>query len=609
MVLRIPLKQPAKRLLDFARNFKRLFVRTASAISKLALKKIKAIGASIVIIALIAFLINIYLSNSVDIRIVSVPKPLAEQGYTERSISERLRSQILTMIVDAKRPAEFPSEDTGDAIALLDQNAIHSFHSIFPSATIDYLLSVMRETLGARHSTVLISFACTAPACSLSDSLLVSASVSMPGNRSHTISLSLVDSRSYDDTTPMALLSPLESKAELALSQVATSILEIFEPLLAARLALRERDFVRADLRAMRVSNSLGATEEEIIGAGLILVASAIEQGRFDTARERIRELEETAPAALQPHIQIASALIEARKIKTADIRERFEELEDRLSHVIELLSIPDLEPRLASLALLNKGINRLKFVDHSDSERAHQFIELAQNDLEEARTLDPFNPVIYFYLGAAQRKQCNFEQALQQYYRALSIDPNYGTAERALGFSYRRASLDERAEGNNLAADTLGQRGVSAYERALDLSANRHISHLNLAVMLMDTGELEQAKFHLIESDKNFPPRRPYDRAALYLGMIAACECDYEAALNHYEAALVREPTSESDRQRLHQVYAEIQRVPLHARGYRPPPFWQRIDAVMTDLQDAGFVEDNCQVRRPDIQRCKQCP
>ena len=175
--------------------------------------------------------------------------------------------------------------------------------------------------------------------------------------------------------------------------------------------------------------------------------------------------------------------------------------------------------------------------------------------------------------LGAALRKQGKMEEALSEYSRALSIDPESKTAHFGLGILF--------AEQGN------AQRALQEYQRALDIDPTYAEVSLNMGALYMRMGETEKA----IEQYKHAIKVVPYfPQAHFNLGVAYAKSGSPRRALESYEQAIALEPSFVAARINLGIVYYERQRTEEAAQQFeavlRYDPNNQRALSALQQIQ-----------------------
>ena len=207
---------------------------------------------------------------------------------------------------------------------------------------------------------------------------------------------------------------------------------------------------------------------------------------------ERINIHDERAEVAATMSAQLAG--IEARA-RTATPSARVEEVD------------PDTRAQLASLGYLSsftgvetEDVERSELADPKDKIHLYNLMRrsressLSEGGTEEAIELleqllaeDPSVIDAWVRLGNEQIRLPDMEAAVASYRRALELKPDYDLAVINLANAYRTLGADDEAR--------LG------YEQFLRLDPRNAQVHYELAQLLIDRGDLEQADVHLQEA------------------------------------------------------------------------------------------------------------
>lgn len=208
------------------------------------------------------------------------------------------------------------------------------------------------------------------------------------------------------------------------------------------------------------------------------------------------------------PHEQVN--LYSERAAVAATMRAQLAELEargksDSLSRFEEI--DPDTRAQLASLGYLSsfagvedEPVERSELADPKDKIHLYNLMRrsressLSEGGTEEAIELlqqllaeDPTVIDAWVRLGNEQIRQQDMDAAIGSYRRALDLKPDYDLAVINLANAYRTIGADEEAR--------LG------YEQFLRLDPRNAQVHYELAQLLIDRGELEEADAHLREA------------------------------------------------------------------------------------------------------------
>lgn len=86
-----------------------------------------------------------------------------------------------------------------------------------------------------------------------------------------------------------------------------------------------------------------------------------------------------------------------------------------------------------------------------------------------------------YYDAGMAEFAQAEFERAIENYRRAVELDPNYFDAWHALGMAYLRAGKIAEA--------------IEAGRRAVELNPNDMLAHTSLSMYYLKAGDKAAAE------------------------------------------------------------------------------------------------------------------
>ncbi len=145
-----------------------------------------------------------------------------------------------------------------------------------------------------------------------------------------------------------------------------------------------------------------------------------------------------------------------------------------------------------------------------------HKLLE-AIEEYKKAMQIDPFNVGAHNNLGMVYKDLGRYEEAISQYQKVFSIDPKYDKARHNLGVTlYLQGELEKAAMELNLAIE-LNPKNPESYnnlgllykkqkkltmareimQKGLSLSPNYAPLHYNLALTLEEEGDLKRAIFH----------------------------------------------------------------------------------------------------------------
>ena len=170
----------------------------------------------------------------------------------------------------------------------------------------------------------------------------------------------------------------------------------------------------------------------------------------------------------------------------------------------------------------------RLKYSLDKDT----KWIDEALANCKKAEDLDDRLPLVYVTLGHVHRATGKYELALQEYQRALQLDPRNADAEIGLAKSFDSAGRTADAEasfrkaialrpdfwegynqfGNFLEDHDRHDEAIAEFKRAIQLTPDNASLYLNLASVYIDKGEpkffpdAEQALRKSIAIDPSYP-------------------------------------------------------------------------------------------------------
>ncbi len=106
---------------------------------------------------------------------------------------------------------------------------------------------------------------------------------------------------------------------------------------------------------------------------------------------------------------------------------------------------------------------------------------------LEKARTLVDYDPEVWNYIGVAHWRKGDYEQALQAYARALSLDSNYAVVFNNLGSLYLSLYLKKRAPEDI-------ERAMANFRQAIQFDPKYASAYNGLGAALKFSGDLDGA-------------------------------------------------------------------------------------------------------------------
>ncbi len=140
-----------------------------------------------------------------------------------------------------------------------------------------------------------------------------------------------------------------------------------------------------------------------------------------------------------------------------------------------------------------------------------------AIEEYKKAIQIDPFNTEAHNNLGMVYKDLGRYEEAVNHYQKALSIDPKYGKARHNLAVAlYQQGDLERAALEFNLTISSNPERRESCnklgllykklkkfpeareiFQKGLSIDPKYPSLHYNLALILEEEGDLGGAIFH----------------------------------------------------------------------------------------------------------------
>lgn len=166
---------------------------------------------------------------------------------------------------------------------------------------------------------------------------------------------------------------------------------------------------------------------------------------------------------------------------------------------------------------------------------------DAALKKLEALGYITTMNPNDYNNLGQRYQKQGEHEKAIEQFKKALAINPNFPGALNNLGVCYGQIGEYDLAE--------------EALQKALSLKKEDVFAMNNLAIMYMETNRLDKAREYAEMAVRTEPS---YSNGHLTLGSVSAALGDLDRAETEFARALELEPTNHRARMNLEKVRLE---------------------------------------------------
>jgi tetratricopeptide (TPR) repeat protein len=162
-------------------------------------------------------------------------------------------------------------------------------------------------------------------------------------------------------------------------------------------------------------------------------------------------------------------------------------------------------------------------------------------------------NYLAYNNLGFYLSNKGRSAEAMQNYLKALEINPNYEDAHNNVGYA--------------LAARKQYAEAIVHYQAALKIKPNHTEVHNNLGNALADTGQIDQAIEHYLIVLKQNPE---HTDAHNNLGVALAMKGRFDEAIEHFHAALRLKPDYASAHSNLGNAYAVQHKIEEAIHEYR---------------------------------------
>jgi Flp pilus assembly protein TadD len=166
---------------------------------------------------------------------------------------------------------------------------------------------------------------------------------------------------------------------------------------------------------------------------------------------------------------------------------------------------------------------------------------EETMKKLEALGYITTMNPADYNNLGQRYQAKGEHEKAIEQFTKALEINPNLPGTLNNIGVSYGRLKRYDLAE--------------AAFNKAISIKKNDIYAMNNLAIMYMEMGNLERAAEYgemAIEIEPN------YGNGHLTLGSVYATAGDFDRAEREFERVLELDGGNQRARANLEKVRSE---------------------------------------------------
>ena len=179
---------------------------------------------------------------------------------------------------------------------------------------------------------------------------------------------------------------------------------------------------------------------------------------------------------------------------------------------------------------------------DEAGVESGGEADEAIMKKLEALGYLTPDNPDALKNLGLRYQKEGKHEKAIEQFEKALELQPNCAATFNNLGICY--GSLDRLEEAER------------SFKRAIEINSKDIYAMNNIAVICLRTGRLNEARQY---AQKALEIEPQYASAHCTLGSIYATVGQFPQAEKEFEAALEIEPGNNSFRATLERLRQQM--------------------------------------------------
>jgi Flp pilus assembly protein TadD len=338
--------------------------------------------------------------KTIAIAPISVPKTVAESGYTADVAAQRLRDALNKVVEDAK------TRKNGPEVAL---------QADLPSIVVP-TIGLSLETVAADIRT----FFHIPGRWNISGELTITQKqlwlrLRMNGRDFYT------SANGVDPERPDDLLAPAAEK-----------VYELADPYIAAA-SLRYRDPDKSLVIARRIIADGPETDQSVPWAHNLVGNIISDQHKDEEAITEYRKAIELDPHYAAPHNNLGNALRDQGKTEEA---------------IAEYRKAIELDPRFA-MPHYNLGI---AFGDHHKTEE-----EIAEYRI--AIKLDPRYAAPHYNLAIILRDQGKTEEAVAEYRKAIELDPLYASPHKNLAIILREQGKTKEADAEDQKAKELGAK------------------------------------------------------------------------------------------------------------------------------------------------------
>jgi tetratricopeptide (TPR) repeat protein len=410
----------------------------------------------VVAVAIIAiFLIQGLTQRTTSIEPISVPKALAESGYTPEVAGQRLRDAIVHFVLTTKTYMKGPN------IALHGELP----NIVVPTVgiSLDTIASSIRTFLRSTHRRSISG------EFTIKDKLL--------WLRLRIDGRELYSSPAGGDP---------ERPDEL-LAAAAPKILEVIQPYLMA-LSVSDKDAAKGLEMANGIIARLPEWDDNVAWSHNLIGTINLNRKEYGAAIDAFNRAIHLKPRLAAPHYNLGNALNNQGKYQEAiaeyrkaiDLDEKFALPHNGLGNALRSLNRP-----LEAIAEYRKAID-LDPKDASPHNGLGSALRSVNRHLEaiveyrKAIDLDPKDASPHNGLGNVLRDQHKHDEAIVEYRKAIDLDPKYALPHNGLGNVLRDQHKHDEA--------------IVEYRKAIDLDPKYALAHYNLGNVLRDQGKDDEA-------------------------------------------------------------------------------------------------------------------
>ena len=439
-----------------------------------------------IVLLICGLVVQDLMRDVVTIEPISVPKALADNGYTPEVAGHRLRDALNSY---ASLSRSDPVSDEANSYLNLDLNIaardeLPDFVVPQIGLSLNSIVSSIRSLLHSRSGPT------------ISGEILFRDKYALRIR----IGGGQVYSSGFDSDNP-----------DLLMAQAASAVMEKVKPSLAA-IVLYRQNREQSLLKAEQIIASLKASDINVQWAYLLKGNAWLDQGKFADAEQMYRKAISLNGTNPQPHIQLGLAL---------EGQGRFDEAIKQFQRVLRI------DPKSAE-AYNNIGAALLKKAALTKATP-----DKAIAAYRRAIEVDPSYSLSYNNLGLVLYQQGDTPGAIAQYYKAIQIYPKYLYAHWNLAYALQhdvklddalaeyRAAIECTTERRPLAmlhtyaGDVLRQKAgadanmdgaIAEYQHAIGIDPDYYWAHNNLGLIWLDQGRIDDAIAEFRSATKTYP-------------------------------------------------------------------------------------------------------